>query len=98
MHPFLAISLNIKAKNILYSLKSYFCVRNIKQDLGNNAITYYVNTVKDLNNVIIPFFKNYPLITQKRSDFLLFKLANELIKEDAHLTTEGLIKIVSIKA
>ena len=39
-----------------------------------------------------------PLITQKRSDFLLFKKAINLIKGGPHLTSEGLTKIVSIKA
>jgi hypothetical protein len=48
--------------------------------------------------VIIPFFDNYPLISQKRADFLLFKMIIELMNEGAHLTTEGLTKIVSLKA
>ena len=51
-----------------------------------------------LTDVIIPFFDKYPLITQKRSDFLLFKKAVNLLKEGAHFTSEGLIKIVSLKA
>jgi hypothetical protein len=54
--------------------------------------------IKDLTNVIIPFFDNYPLISQKRADFLLFKMIIELMNEGAHLTTEGLTKIVSLKA
>src|SRR5690606_34417473 len=89
---------NIKDKDLIYSLQSYFGVGRIKQDIGNNAITYYVNSVKDLNNIIIPFFNKYPLITQKRADFILFKLAIELINDGAHLTEEGLTKVVSIKA
>jgi hypothetical protein len=51
-----------------------------------------------LINVIIPFFDKYPLITQKRADFILFKQAIELINDGAHLTEEGLTKVVSIKA
>lgn len=49
VHPSFVISLNNKDKDILFSLQSYFGVGNIKQDLSNDAITYYVNSVKDLN-------------------------------------------------
>ena len=38
------------------------------------------------------------MITQKWSDYQLFKQAFELIKRKEHLTTEGLNKIVGIKA
>jgi hypothetical protein len=43
-------------------------------------------------------FKNYPLVSAKYPDFLLFEQCVELIKEKAHLTEEGLLKIVSLKA
>jgi len=38
-----------------------------------------VNSLKDLIEVIIPFFDKYPLITQKQGDYILFKQAIELI-------------------
>jgi hypothetical protein len=40
----------------------------------------------------------YPLLTQKRADFQLFKLIVDLINNKEHLTLEGLEKIISIKA
>ena len=49
-------------------------------------------------SAIIEFFDKYPLITQKWTDFLLFKKAYELILNKQHLTIEGLIKLVEIKA
>lgn len=48
--------------------------------------------------MIIPHFLKYPLLTQKGQDFVLFKLAVELINQKQHLTIEGLRKIVSIRA
>lgn len=98
VHPSFAISVNIKDKNLVYSLQSYFGVGKIKQDLSHNAIVFYVNSVEELLNVIIPFFDNYPLNTQKRADYLLFKDALELISKKEHLTPEGLQKIVNLKA
>jgi hypothetical protein len=49
-------------------------------------------------NKIIAHFDKYQLITQKWSDFDLFKSGVELISDGEHLTIEGLKKIISIKA
>jgi hypothetical protein len=40
----------------------------------------------------------HPLITQKLADYELFKKALNCINEKEHLSTEGLYKIVAIKA
>jgi hypothetical protein len=42
VHPSFAISLNIKDKDLILGLQSYFGVGRVKQDIRNNAITYYV--------------------------------------------------------
>ena len=48
--------------------------------------------------VIINHFDQYPLITRKHLDFLLFKEALQLFILKEHLTTDSLIKMASIKA
>lgn len=48
--------------------------------------------------VLMYHLDNYPLITKKRADFELFKRILELMNRQEHLTQEGLMKIVSIKA
>ncbi len=53
--------------------------------------------MKDLA-VIIDHFDEYPLITKKQADFLLFKQVFDLISRKEHLTMEGLPKFVAIKA
>ena len=47
--------------------------------------------------VIIAHFDKYPLISQKRPDFELLKIAVGYMQGE-HLTMEGLKKIISIKA
>ena len=42
-------------------------------------------------------FDNFPLITQKRFDDILFRKSFELIKEKQHLSEQGLEKFVSTK-
>ena len=98
VHPSFAISLNSKDWHLIGSLQSFFEIGNIKKDLRNNAITLDVNSMEDLLNVVIPFFKAHSLLSQKWADFVLFEKAAYLIKKGAHLTTHGLTDIISIKA
>ena len=65
---------------------------------SGNMVFYSVSSVKDLTNIVIPFFSNYPLLTQKAADFLLFKAIVNLIINKTHLTVEGLNQIINIKA
>ena len=59
---------------------------------------YLVQNINDILEHIIPHFDTYPLVTKKHADYLLFKLAINLIKEKAHLNSEGLRKLVAIRA
>ena len=56
-----------------------------------------VNSFRDIH-IIIEHFDKYPLITQKQADFKLFKSVVNLINKGEHLTYEGLLKIINIKA
>lgn len=64
---------------------------------GSGQIQYQISNIKQLG-VLIAHLDKYPLLTRKSSDFLLFKQAWEMIVKKEHLTEEGLIKIISIKA
>jgi hypothetical protein len=59
---------------------------------------FVVSKFNDLNNIIIPHFLNYRLLTQKAADFLLFKRVIELMNKNAHLTKEGLQQIINLKS
>ena len=77
-------------------IKLYFGVGSIYKQ-GKDSIHYQVSSLLDLTNVIIPHFEKYPLITQKRADFILFKQAVDLINRGEHLTKEGLRKLIGVK-
>jgi hypothetical protein len=47
--------------------------------------------------IIIDHFNKFPLVSAKRSDFLLFSECFELIKKGEHLTEKGLSKIIALK-
>jgi hypothetical protein len=53
--------------------------------------------MKDLQ-VVIDHLTRYPLITQKRADFELFKRIIEIKKSGCHTTLTGLQGIINIRA
>ena len=67
------------------------------QAQNKNSVQYRVGSLKDINEKIIPHFEKYPLISQKKADFILFKKIINLINNKEHLTLEGLHKILAIK-
>jgi hypothetical protein len=90
------LGLNNRDKELLNRIAKFFGVGKVYTD-GARSIQYVVQTVKDLE-VIISHFDNYPLITQKKGDYILFKEALSLVKNKDHLTKEGLQEIINIKA
>lgn len=69
----------------------------MKKKIKRSEIRLKVNSIKDLNNLIIPHFLIYLLLSQKAADFYLFKQIIELILSKAHLTEEGLLKFINIR-
>ena len=74
-------------------VKDIALLNNIKNTLGVGTITLHNNDTANFNvysikelQVIIDHCVKYPLITQKHSDFLLFKQAFEIIQRGYHLT------------
>lgn len=90
------IGVHIKDIALLEEIKLFFNVGNISK-LGSDSIQYRVTGINDLK-VIVNHFDQFPLLTYKQSDYLLFKQVVELIEEKKHLTLEGLNCIISIKA
>ena len=90
------IGLHLKDLDFLKCIQSYLKVGGITKQ-GPHSVQFVISSVKDLA-VIIEHFEKYPLITQKRADYELFKQAFHLFELKEHLTYEGLCKIVAIKA
>jgi hypothetical protein len=92
------MGLHTKDLDLLYLFQQYLGgIGSIHLDKNLDIVNYSIDSVKDLNILII-HFENYPLLTQKAGDLFLFKQAVKLVNEKAHLTVEGLNQIVNIKA
>lgn len=86
-----------KDRAILELIQAYFNGVGSITVQKKDAVHYRVYSLKDLA-LIINHFEKYPLLTQKRADFELFKQVVEMQSRKEHLTLEGLRKIASIKA
>ena len=73
------ISLHKKDQYLLELIQIFFGGVGTIASHGKMKIQWRVSSIKDLQ-VIIQHFDSFPLITQKWSDFQLFKAAFELVK------------------
>jgi hypothetical protein len=64
-----------------------------------DGVWYFeVNNLTSLIENVIPFFRKYHFLSaKKKSDFAMFQQAIALIRQDHHLTREGIIKILAIR-
>lgn len=90
------IHLHSRDLALLEKIKNHFGVGHIYK-LKTGSVQYQVTSINELN-VIINHLDKYPLVTSKRADYLLFKQGVKLIQNKEHLTQEGLIKFLAIKA
>jgi hypothetical protein len=89
------INLHIKDIAILYKIKEHFGVGLVSTRPDRSKCVFRVTKIEDLINVIIPHFEAYPLLTQKKCDFLLWYKVVQLMSTKEHLTPSGFTKILS---
>ena len=65
---------------------------------GKDSLVFKIVDLKQIISIVIPHFVNYPLLTQKKADFELFKLIVEIMDRKEHLLSNGLQEIVNLKA
>lgn len=100
------ITLHIRDSNLIFAIQNFFssyCHQafDTKRKVGTvvistktNTIRYNVNSLEDLN-IIIEHFYRYPLITNKKNNFLIFVTIFNFLKLKKHLNREGLLLVTS---
>ena len=64
---------------------------------GKDYCVFRVITLKQVVE-LIQFFDQYPLITQKKADYILFKEIAMIMQRREHLTTSGLQEIINLRS
>lgn len=92
------IGLHTKDLNLLFLLQKYLAnAGSINISQNKEIVNYSINSLEGLKRLIY-HLDNYPLQTQKRADYLLFKQVYLLIEKKQHLTFKGFNDIINIKA
>ena len=92
-----------KDRDILYKLKDFFRCGNVyfqrdSRKNHQNCYRYEVANRRELEKVIIPFFRQNPLkLKSKKMDFEIFCQMMEEIKEGKHLHQSGLKALYLLK-
>jgi len=91
------VSQHSRDKALLENIKNYLGVGRIETNVEASVCHYVVTRFTDINKIIIPFFKKYPLHGIKVLEFRDLCEAALLIQNKEHLS-EGFKKILEIKA
>ena len=83
-----------RSKHVLHDLQKYFGCGYVCQN--KNCFEYRVHKTEDLRRVILPFFKKYPLLTNKKHDFDTFCTIFDRMSNGEHLNASGLMNIVQL--
>jgi hypothetical protein len=95
--PLFQIKLHKKDEQVLKDIQVFFKgvgLISYKQQ----AVSFKVQSLKQILAVIIPYFDRYPLITQKQADYLLFREIIMKMERGEHLNKEGFQDIINIRA
>ena len=93
--PELTVVQHQRDVDLLHELRSAMNCGVVRR---NHADRYCwrVRNLKNLSEVIIPFFEKYPLRSKKSIEFLKFRKVVMMMQRGEHLTEEGFARIVKI--
>nr|QBM09649.1 hypothetical protein [Dactylella sp.] len=96
IQPRFIIEVNIKDIDLLYKIQAFFGGIGSITSTKSRA-RFSVFAFKDVANVILTHFDNYPLQSAKQIDFELWKKCVNIMLNKEHLTQKGLEQIISYK-
>lgn len=70
----------------------------LEKDTRNSVFSLTINKFSEISNIIIPLFEKYPLHGVKQLDYFDWCKVAKLMREELHLTVEGLDLISKIKS
>jgi len=85
-------------RDLLLSVQEFFGgIGYISKVNNRSAVEFRVSKINDIVNVIIPHFEKYCLITNKRTDFLIFSAIIKMLLDNQHKTPQGLQEILNYR-
>ena len=99
--PEFVISQGEKSKNVLFQIQEFFSCGIVKinrrhDNHREHMYRYCVRSIRELDEIIIPFFDKYQLHTSKRKDFLIFKKVVKIMSKSSKRDDKFLQRISKI--
>ena len=85
-------------ENLMQKLVDYFGCGFYNKRSNSEIGDYQCGKFLDNYEKIIPFFQRHKVIGEKAHDFQDWRRVAELVKNKAHLTSQGLDEIIKIKS
>ena len=96
LHPTFQVYQHQRHRVVLEALQRFFgCGRIRSKGPRSSVVTYAVDSIDRITNVVLPFFERYPLVV-KRRDFLLFSAIVRGLREGEHFTRDGFERLVRL--
>jgi hypothetical protein len=92
----LQITLHSRDEQVIKNLAEYLDCGSVKR--YKDVVYFKLAKFSDLNEKLIPLLQRIPLQGAKSKDFTDFCKVAELMKNKAHLTTNGIEEIKKIKS
>ena len=93
--PELTVVQHQRDLDLLYELRSVMNCGVVRRNHGDR-FCWRVRSLKNLVEVIIPFFDKYPLKSKKYLDFLKFRKVIMMMQKAEHLSKDGFAEIAKI--
>jgi hypothetical protein len=81
----------------MQSLVKFFGCGQHREALNKSVGEFTIESIKDINEKITPFFDKYPIRGVKVNDYEDFIKVVEIVRSKSHLTESGLEQIRGIK-
>jgi hypothetical protein len=93
----LCFNVSQKERVILALFKKHLACGTLRE--RQDGVWYYeVNNLNSIVQNVIPFFKHFSFLSaKKKKDFAKFVQITQLIREEKHLTKEGIVEILAIR-
>jgi hypothetical protein len=96
VRPSFSVSQNRRNLSIIKLLHRYFQCGAVRYSRRDENYKYESRNISDLVQFVIPHFQKYPLRTNKKEDFELFRTICIMIRSSQHLNRSGLQKIITL--
>jgi len=93
----ISITQHLKDETLMLKIVETIGCGNVYRH-SQEAVAFKVFAFKDICDVIIPLFKEYPVKGTKSLDFKDFCIIAEMVKQRLHLTSNGFLGIKKIKS